>query len=514
MIRPDSNQQPLPVPAEPANLSPRTRRFLEILPGAAVWAALTIPTTLSLIYPTQLVTAALIFSCYRLVKGIDSMIIAQRGLRQMRHNLKAPWKTWLEELDDQSWKDIHHAILFPAYKEPAGTLRASLNSLVASHYDPKRLIPIIATEERDQYGLAVADELVKEFKEKLPNLLVTQHPGHIPGEVQGKGANATWGARALSTWAAKQGIPAEHIVVTTADADCRFPVMYFDALTYQYFTTPDRTNCAFQPIATFFNNIWQTVPLSRFLSSLTTFWQMSESVLSNRLITFSTHAMSLKTLQSMDYWSLTIVNEDSRQFFRAFYKLKGKFRVVPLYLPVYMDAVHAWTLKDTLKGLYQQQQRWAYGVEHTPYVLVESWRARKEIPLLSNISVLFRQAQGHFLWATTAWYVAMVSWLPYLFHTQYQLTVTSIQFSRAANVFLVFTALLLAVSFTNMITILPDAPEHMRKQERRRFFFYSALIWVTSPLLAFVTSIPSIDAHTRLMFGKYLGFKVTEKTVV
>jgi hypothetical protein len=43
-------------------------------------------------------------------------------------------------------------------------------------------------------------------------------------------------------------------------------------------------------------------------------------------------------------------------------------------------------------------------------------------------------------------------------------------------------------------------------------FVFEALEFVTLPIVGFFfTAIPGIDAHTRLMLGKYIEYKVTEK---
>jgi hypothetical protein len=43
-------------------------------------------------------------------------------------------------------------------------------------------------------------------------------------------------------------------------------------------------------------------------------------------------------------------------------------------------------------------------------------------------------------------------------------------------------------------------------------FVVEALEFVTLPVVGlFFTAIPGIDAHTRLMLGKYIEYKVTEK---
>jgi hypothetical protein len=64
-----------------------------------------------------------------------------------------------------------------------------------------------------------------------------------------------------------------------------------------------------------------------------------------------------------------IVSEDSRIFWNAFLAHDGDYYVTPLSYPVSMDANLDNGLWATIKSIYKQQRRWAWGVENLPYVL-------------------------------------------------------------------------------------------------------------------------------------------------
>ena len=490
-----------------------TTRLLEILPGAAVWAALLLPFLLAFTFPLFVTISVIIFDVYWLQKSLQSAWVLLSGYRQLQRNLRIDWQEQLhfsEAMGDTiPWRGVYQAVIFPTYKEEEAILEASIGSVARADLASDRKILVLATEARDSDNArTIAAHLREKFAGQFDLFLVTEHPDGMVGEVKGKGANATWAAKQLVREMKARSISLDRVVVTTADADTRFPKQYFQCLTYLYATTPDRTRCSFQPVAAFLNNIWDAPMLSRVLAFQTTFWQMVESMRDYRLITFSTHAMSLQTLQEMNYWCTDIVNEDSRQFYRAYFQFSGKFRSIPLFLPVYMDAVHVARFRSTVKNLYLQQQRWAYGAEHTPYVVMESL-SHPEIPWLNRLMLVWRQVSGHFSWATQAFFITIVGWLPVLLNHRFSQEVVAYNFPTVTKVLLTITWVGILVANFVSFKMLPPRPN--------RPFVWATLLsltiqWVIVPITGFFFgAIVSIDSQTRLMLGRYLGFRVTEK---
>ena len=497
-------------------------RMLEILPGAAVWLTLLAPFLLSYRFPLLITTSIIIFDVFWLLKSLQTAVSLLRGWFILRANLRRDWQQQLDmslaarsNEDDEGiidWRQIYQAVIFPTYKEEEAILEASISSVANAEYPTDRKILVLATEARDsENARAVAGRLQAKFANCFALFLVTEHPDGMLGEVKGKGANATWAAKQLVAEMKERKIDLSKVIVTTADADTRFFTHYLQCLSYMYATTPDRTHCSFQPVATFTNNIWDASMIARVLALQTTFWQMVESTRDWRLITFSTHAMSLRTLDDMDYWCTTVVNEDSRQFYRAYFRYHGKFRAIPLFLPVYMDAVHVGNFRGTIKNLYLQQQRWAYGAEHTPYVILESFYHR-EISILSRISIVWRQVNGHFSWATQAFFITIVGWLPVLLNHTFSQQVVAYNFPTVTKLLLTVTWIgILASNFVSF-QMLPPRPERQQRGKTMVKLIQMLLQWIMVPVTSiFFGAFVSIDSQTRLMLGRYLGFRVTEK---
>ncbi len=491
-------------------------RLFEILPGALVWTVLILPFLFAKIAPDFVTIFVLVFDMYWILKSLNYGIILLVGYRNLKKTINTDWNKRLLELplkhNDLFWEDLWHVVILPTYKEPVAVLEASIQSVVDAKYNSRKIIFVLATEARDaENAQQIGAKLTTQFAKYFHLFLVTKHPDGIVGEVKAKGANATWAAKQLVEHLQNSDISFNKTIVTTADADSRFHPEYFARLSYSYMTAENRLRTAFQPVPMYFNNIWDAPMISRIYAFGTTFWNLVQSVRTYRLITFATHAMALSTLIEMDYWCTSIVNEDSRQFYRGFFHFNGRFKVIPLFIPIYMDAVHAGSFRSSLHNLYLQQQRWAYGVEHFPYIVLESWR-RHKIPLLNRLAIIWRAFEGNFNWATSSYFITIVGWIPFVINHEYNQRLIALNYQNYIRNILIVAWVGLFISIYLTLKILPHPPAH-----RQSIFSRLSMIgqWILVPVVAiFFSSIPAIDSQTRLMLGKYLGFRVTAKVAV
>jgi len=356
----------------------------------------------------------------------------------------------------------------------------------------------------------VGNVLKEKFGQKIFDFLVSEHPDGIAGEVRGKGAGSAWAGRLLSKYVERKGLKEENIIVHIADADTRFHPQYFNAVCSEFVTNPNKHRRSFQPIPLYSNNIWHAPTISRLAAWGSSFWQMTEASRPWRLVNFSTHAYSLKMLREMDYWAVDVVNEDSRQFWRAYFAFDGDHQAVPVYMPVYLDAVLANDFWTTMKNQYLQKRRWAYGVEHLPYIVTESIK-NKKIPFGDKFIKTWRLVEGAFSWSTASIYLMFVGWLPMIFSENYRHTVLAHNFPITARTLLSIAWIGLLVSIYISLSFLPPRPKGIKKVK------YLEMIadWIVLPISAiFFSSIPALEAQTRLMLGKYMVFWVTPKKTV
>ena len=227
-----------------------------------------------------------------------------------------------------------------------------------------------------------------------------------------------------------------------------------------------------------------------------------------RLINFSTHAYSLKMLEEMGYWSVDVVNEDSRQYWNAYFAFDGDHKVMPIYLPVHMDAVVASDVVTTLKNQYLQKRRWAYGIEHFPFIMINAFKNRK-ISFWDKATRIWRLIEGTVSWSTASFYLAFISWLPLILSENFRHTVLAQNYPVVARVLLSLAWIGAMVSVFVSMKFMPPRPPQYKKSR-----YISLLVeWAILPVSAFIWgSLPALEAQTRLMLGKYLTFWVTPKT--
>ncbi len=484
-----------------------THRFWEMLQGILFWATLVLSLVLSFVVPYWVIVFIIVFDVFWVFRVVYFVIHLVSAWREYRATTRADWFAKLATVDGSS--KIHHLIFLPTYKEDVDIIRGTLRSIRDCKFPNERILIVLAGEGRDSGHFRKNAELVRrEFGNVFKKVIVTEHPTGLPDEIPGKGSNLNWaGLRVVETLAAEcSEIADENIVVSCFDVDTVVHPQYFAYLTYLYCTVPNPTRSSFQPVALFANNIWTTPAPVRVAAFGTTFWILTELARPERLWTFSSHSMPWTMLRDVGFWQKDIVTEDSRIFMQAFLKYEGDYRVTPMFLPVSMDTVTGKTYLDALVALYKQMRRWAWGAEHFPY-MIDQFRRHPKISRRLKFKYLFNHLEGMYTWAAAPLLIFVLGRLP--------LSLTSsesnalVQDAPFTLEWLMRLAMLgVFVSGAMALTMLPPRPSTVKKSMWIVMVFQWILLPVTFILFG---ALPAIDAQTRLMVGKYLGFNVTEK---
>lgn len=488
-------------------------RMWEKLPGILTWGVFILPIIFSFFYPTVIASLVILYALYWLIKSIRMSYHLIIGFIKYKKNIKIDWLKKCQQLSNEkkNWQNIYHLVILATYKEDLTTLSHSLAALTKSNYPLDKIIFVLAGEQGDQENVLKYSRLLQqEYGSELKKFITTIHPKNIPGEIAGKGSNISYAARQTLAAINQMKIPYEDILVTSLDADNRVHREYLPALTYHYLMDKD-SHSAYQPLSMYFNNIWQVPLVIRSISVGSSFWQIIESTRPYRMRNFSAHSQSLTDLIATDFWSVKSIVEDGHQYWRSYLAFQGNYQLVPIQLPVYQDAVLSPKgYLATFKEQYVQKRRWSWGCSDIPYVITKIL-PNSRIPFYHKWLQFFRLIEGHFSWATTSVILAVIGWMPKFINPDFRQTVMAYNFPTIYSRILTIAMVGLIVTLIISMLMLPPKP-------KKNLTWSFILEWIISPIMLpisniFFSSIPAIDSQTRLMLGKYLDFKVTEKAV-
>ncbi|MEK7170894.1 MAG: glycosyltransferase family 2 protein [Patescibacteria group bacterium] len=490
------------------------KRLWEIIPGLATWVTILGLLTLSFVSPRFVATFVLLFAIYWVVRIIIMTNYLLAGYRRYRREQKVDWLVRLKAEFPARWEDLYHLAIVPTYKEDISILRHTLGAIKDSNYLSKKLIVVIAFEEREtELAPEYAKTLRHEFEHSFGGLLTTFHPGDIPGEVRGKGPNITWSARRALEYIDDKKINCDDVIVTTLDADNRVDKNYFGNVSWAFLNDPDPHHKSFQPLPMFFNNIWQ-VPLAVKMTAMgSSFWQMIQAMRPHYARNFSAHSQSLRALVETDFWSVETIVEDGHQYWRSYFVFNGNHHIVPIFVPVYMDAVQGENMYQTFREQYLQRRRWFWGVSDVPYVFARSF-GNGSIPFFYKWLQFGRLFESHWSLATQS-FILLIGWLPAVLNVSFQNSVLGYNFP------IVYRAFLLA-AWIGMITTMAIASMIVPPRPGSRAIYALTVVkeWILAPILLSVTAVlfsalPAIDSQTRMLFNKPLNvFNVTKKIAV
>jgi hypothetical protein len=223
---------------------------------------------------------------------------------------------------------------------------------------------------------------------------------------------------------------------------------------------------------------------------------------------FSAHAQCLQALIEMDFWSMRTIVEDGHHFWRSYFHFDGDYRVYPLSIPVYCDAVLADTYIKTLKAQFIQLRRWTYGASDIAYLADKGFFTKNIVRKTDLIGKFFRLLEGHVTWASGALILAFAAFIPALVNPQsYAANELPLIVSRIQTIGLVGA---LASLFIAMKTLPPRPARYKRHRS-----IFMLLQWLYMPITTIAYgSFAALYSQTRLMFGWYLTkFDVTDKAV-
>jgi len=489
------------------------RRFWEIVPGLATWTTIIGLLVLAFINSHALAVIILVYAIFWLVKIFIMTGYLVVGYYQYRKDVAVDWFNRLKNDFPRRWRKLYHLVIIPAYREEISILRRNLKAIRESDYPADRLIVIVAFEAREEGADKKIAQLTYEFGSQFVRFMTTLHPANIAGEIKGKGPNITWAARQFLPELKRMNLDPEQVITTTLDADNVVDRRYFASVSYAYLDDPDPIHKSFQPLPMYFNNIWRIPMLTKATNLGSSFWQMNVAMRPQNARNFSAHAQSFAALIRTDYWSVTTIVEDGHQFWRSFFTFNGNHLVVPIFVPIYMDAVQGENLFDSMREQYLQRRRWYWGVSDIPYVFINAW-GNKKIGFWRKWKRFFQLWESHYSLATQSFFL-MIGWLPLQIDAQFRQSVLGYNFPTIYRI-------ILFAAWIGMIASMWVASNLVPPRPGKKSIYIVTLIkeWIFAPLILplagiFFSSLPAIDSQTRLMLNKpFTVFNVTKKQAV
>jgi hypothetical protein len=527
----------------------RLQRFFEIIPGLTSWVIIIGMFLLAFFYPLVAAVIIIAFYLYWLLRLIYMTIFLILSYFRLSTEKRTDWMQRIRGFDDIDGyleqlkkaplrgsakqkisflchrkevedlkkaggsrplsKDVYHLVIIPVAKETKDIVEPGIASFASGAYPAKQIVVFLALEERASEEVKKGvDEVVSAYKDKFFDMKIAVHPDGIAGEARAKGANTTFAAKKAAEYFKERNIPFENIISSCFDSDTVVSPEYFASLTYYFLICPDRQRASFQPVPVYNNNIWDAPGITRVLEAGSSFFQLIEATNPARLVTFSSHSMSFRALVDAGYWPVDMISDDSAIYWKAYIHFNGNYRAVPMYVTLSMDAVVAETWWQTVKNVYKQKRRWAWGVENFPIVM-RGFLANREISFLSKIKSGYKLFEGHISWTTWAFLLTIIGWLPAIFagkHFTHSVFYYSIP--RITSTIFHLASFSLITSIILSILLLPRKTERHPILKRIGFAFQWLLVPFT---IIFLSALPALDAQTRLMLGKYMTFWVTDK---
>ncbi|MEI6627058.1 MAG: glycosyltransferase family 2 protein [bacterium] len=492
-------------------------RISEFFPASLVWLTFVFLTILSFIKPIWAIYFVIVFVTYWILRLFYMMVWLGISWFRYRHDVKIDWMAKLEDLKQQSdgkdYNDYLHVITYPTYKEPYEIIDRSFAELLKTIYPKDKMIIVLGGEEGDKENFLVSAEKIRvKYERYFKKLIITVHP-RAKDELPGKGSNVNYMERHLKAYIDELQFPYEKIIVSCFDIETLPHIQYFSCLTYKYLTHKNPTHASFQPLILYNNNIWESNPIVRVVASSTTFWLLTDLSRPEKLLTFSSHSMSFKMLSDVGFHDKTIVSEDSRICLQAIVNYNGDYEVVPMFVTLSMDTVYVGSFWKSIKDQYKQMRRWAWGVEHFPWLVNNFFgpKAHTKMPLKKRLHYLWNQTEGMYSWATAPLLILIYGRLPLILADQNEKASAFLQNApRTLETLMMIGMVGLIINSIMYTFMLPARPKGYNIVN----YLIMLVQWVLFPVtMVFFGAIPSIEAQTRLLLGgKYrLGFWVTEK---
>ncbi|MBN2015325.1 glycosyltransferase family 2 protein [Candidatus Dojkabacteria bacterium] len=549
------------------------KRLFEIYPGILAWTVITSPFWGGILFPEVIAYFVLVFNAFWVYKSLSSVLFFIIGYFKIRDAENADWMSKLKRLDNieagkkelvveineledvkfsddifkkkpfqniplflkkilfnmqkrktgrhlrseikelekvqngnlLNWKEIHQVIIVPFWAEPYPVLKRSLDRLVSQTFPKSQISVVLGAEERYPPAFKLAKRLQKEYKDKFENLWINNHV--LAGEdIIGKASNMADCGKVAKRKIEELKWDKSKIIVTSCDCDTQFDKQYLAYLAYLFVTDKDRYTHFYAAPMLYYANFWKVPFYSRVANTLFSINNIATAARIDKFIQVSSYSFSWKLLEDINFWSVDIIPEDFHMFFKALFVHYDKVLTRPIFLRNLSDAAESIGHASTIKNQYEQVKRWAWGVSDHGWMIMNLLRAKKKTFYM--FYRVFHTIFDHVTWSVISFILMFGANIPTLVNKDFSRTVFGQKLPQVSSFMLTIT------TATFIFTVILDFFIKPRRKEKVSILklILEQVQWITFPVVSFIFgAIPGLDAQTRLLFGKYMEYRLTEK---
>lgn len=480
------------------------QKILEILIPLTSWLIITLPLWLSPFHPAVVAYFIIAFDLYFFYKSIKTAYHTVVSYQKILYHSKIKYQEKIKKIPNTN--KINHFIIIPNFKEPIKKLEKTINSILNNDYPYKKIFLVLAFEKRENEAFEKAQFLLKKFKKRFKDMIITYHPD-LPNEEPGKASNQTYAAKKIDEYIENKKIKREDVLITICDADSLLPKNYFSYLTFRFIKDKNRLFHFYWAPVLLYNNFWQLPLFVRVQATLSSILRLAFLSQKENLIQVSTYSTNLWLLKKINFWDVNIIPEDWHIYLQAFFKYGNKVKTIPLFTIINGDAVYSGTILKTLINRYEQEKRWAWGVSDVGYALKKFFHS-PQVNFFDKLKKIIFIAETHLFWPISFFILTLSAFIPPLINPFFKKTVLGFLLPKISGLILTLSSIML------ILYIYLDIKIRQKINIKTKMINFPFLIiqWYFLPVISFFfSSLPALEAHTRILVGKKLKYKVTEK---
>ncbi|MFZ6035085.1 MAG: glycosyltransferase family 2 protein [Patescibacteria group bacterium] len=479
-------------------------RILDMTIPALSWILISLPLWLSPFHPAVVAYFIIAFDLYFFYKSATTTYRAVQSYNEILFHNKINYGKKVKRTKGGS--AVNHFVVIPNYKEPIYKLEATIRAITQNDLPYKNIYLVLAFEQRESQAMEKANDLIRKYGYFFEDVICTYHP-LLPNEEEGKASNQTFACKEIEKYCTDNRINDKESLITICDADSFLPKNYFSYLTYEFLRDKGRLHHFYWAPVLLYNNFWQLPLFVRIQATLSSIVRLAFLSQKDNLIQVSTYSTNLWMLKKIGYWDVDIIPEDWHIYFQAFFAFGDFVKTVPLFTIVNGDAVYSGGIVKTLANRYEQEKRWAWGVSDVGYVF-KKFFVTPHISFMTKLKKALFISETHLLWPVSFFILTVSASIPPLINPVFKRTVLGFLLPQLSGLILTLSSAML------VLYIYLDIKLRQKVNVKTNALYLPILIiqWYLLPIVSFFfSSLPALDAHTRILLGKKLKYKVTEK---